>query len=185
VAATEKYPPKSDVFVAPVGGGKPVQITHDGKSQDPLWGPTGKIVFVKLLGAENRKYGPKNELFLMNPNGAGQKRLTHTQVDPLLQGLYPTAWSDDGKKLLDEFEGQDTSYAVAVNPKTGAQKPLEKNGNGEQGFVGTAISGDGTTVLGYTGGFDPGSRHDVATIPSGGGKAKVLVENAFEPDWSR
>lgn len=185
VAASEKYPPKSNVFVAPVGGGKPTQITHDGKSQDPLWGPAGKIVFVKLLGAESRRYGPKNELFLMNPDGSGQKRLTHTQVDPLLQGLFPTAWSDNGKKLLAEFEGQDTSYAVAVNPKTGAQKPLEKNGNGEQGFVGTAISGDGTTVLGYTGGFDPGSRHDVATIPSGGGKSKVLVKNASEPDWSR
>jgi hypothetical protein len=185
VAPTEEYPPKSDVFVAPVGGGKSVRITHDGRSLDPLWGPNGQIVFVKQLGAKNRKYGPKNELFLMNQFGAQVKRLTHTKVDPLLQGLYPTAWSDSGNRLLAEFEGQDTSYAVAVNPKTGAQKPLEKNGNGEQGFVGTAISADGTTVLGYSGGFDPGSAHDVATVPSGGGKAKVLVKNAFEPDWSR
>jgi hypothetical protein len=185
VAPTEKYPPKSDVFVAPVGGGKPVQITKGGNSLDPLWGPNGQIVFVKQLGAKNRKYGPKNELFLMNQFGAQVKRLTHTKVDPLLQGLYPTAWSDSGNRLLAEFEGQDTSYAVAVNPKTGAQKPLEKNGSGEQGFVGTAISGDGTTVLGYTGGFDPGSAHDVTTIPYGGGKTKVLVKNASEPGWSR
>lgn len=185
VAPTEKYPPQSDVFVAPIGGDKPAQVTHDGRSQDPLWGPTEKIVFVKLLGAKQRKYGPKNELFLTNPNGSGQKRLTHTKVDPLLQGLYPTAWSDSGNRLLAEFEGQDTSYAVTVNPKTGAQKPLEKNGNGEQGFVGTAISGDGSTVLGSTGGFEPGPGHDVATIPYSGGKAKTLVKNAFEPDWSR
>jgi dipeptidyl aminopeptidase/acylaminoacyl peptidase len=185
LAPTEKYPPKSDVFVAPVGGGKSVRITHDGRSLDPLWGPNGQIVFVKQLGAKNRKYGPKNELFLMNQFGAQVKRLTHTKVDPLLQGLYPTAWSDSGNQLLAEFEGQDTSYAVAVNPKTGAQKPLEKNGNGEQGFVGTAISKDGTTVLGFTGGFEPGPNHDVATIPYGGGKAKVLVKNASEPDWSR
>jgi Tol biopolymer transport system component len=185
VAASEKYPPKTDVFVAPVGGGKPVALTKDHISLDPLWGPNEQIVFAKQLGAKNRKYGPKNELFLMNPAGKQIKRLTHTKVDPLLQGLYPTAWSDSGNRLLAEFEGQDTSYAVAVNPKSGAQKPLEKNGNGEQGFVGTALSGDGTTVLGYSGGFDPGSRHDVATIPYGGGKAKALVKNAFEPDWSR
>ena len=183
LAGSEKYPPKSNVYTAPVAAGKSVQITHDGKSQDPLWGPTGKIVFAKLLGATARKYGPKNELYLMNPNGSQQQRLTHTKVDPLLQGLYPTAWSANGRKLLTEFEGQDTSYAVTVNPLTGAQKPLDEVG--EQGFVGTALAGDGATVLGFSGGFEPGPNHRVSTIPYGGGKTKTLVKNAFEPDWSR
>lgn len=184
VANSEKYPPHSDVFTAPTAGGKPVQLTHGGISQDPLWGPTGKIVFVKLLGAKSRKYGPKNELYLMSANGSAQKRLTHTKVDPLLQGLFPTAWSAAGKQLLAEFEGQDTSYAVTVNPQTGAQRPLDKMGDGEQGFVGTALSSNGTTVLGFTGGFEPGPDHKVATIPYGGGKTKTLVKNASEPDWS-
>jgi dipeptidyl aminopeptidase/acylaminoacyl peptidase len=185
VAASEKYPPHSDVYTVPTSGGKPVQITHDGNSQDPLWGPTGRIVFVKLLGAKTRRYGPKNELYLMNPNGKGVKRLTHTKVDALLVGLYPTEWSANGRKLLAEFQGQDTSYAVTVNPQTGAQRPLDKMGNGEQGFVGTALSSDGTTVLGFSGGFEPGPNHAVSTMPYGGGKAKTLVRNAFEPDWSR
>jgi hypothetical protein len=183
VAQSENFPAKSDVFTATIAAGKPVQITKGGASLDPLWGPAGKIVFVKQLGAANRKYGPKNELYLMNANGSGQKRLTHTKVDPLTQGLYPTAWSASGKQLLAEFEGQDTSYAVTVNPKTGAQKPLDKVG--EQGFVGTAISQDGSTVLGFTGGFEPGPNHRVATVPYGGGKVKTLVKGGFEPDWSR
>jgi Tol biopolymer transport system component len=185
VSQSEDFPAKTDVFTATVAAGKPVQITKDGKSADPLWGPSGKIVFAKQLDAKSRKYGPKNELFLMNQFGAQVKRLTHTKVDPLLQGLYPTAWSESGNQLLTEFEGQDTSYAVAVNPKTGAQKPLDKMGDGERGFVGTALSKDGTAVLGFTGGFEPGPNHDVATIPYGGGKAKTLVKGAFEPDWSR
>jgi Tol biopolymer transport system component len=185
VAASEKYPPHSDIFKASIAGGKPVRLTKDHISLDPLWGPNDQIVFAKQLGAKNRKYGPKNELFLMNPQGGQVKRLTHTSVDPLLQGLYPTAWSASGNQLLAEFEGQDTSYAVTVNPKTGAQKALDKMGNGEQGFVGTAISKDGTTVLGFTGGFEPGPDHAVATIPYGGGKTKTLVKNGFEPDWSR
>ncbi len=183
VAPSEGFPQRSDVFTASVGGGKPTQITKDHRSLDPLWGPTGKIVFVKQLGAKNRKYGPKNELYLMNPLGKGVKRLTHTKVDPLLQGLYPTQWSANGRRLLAEFEGQDTSYAVTVNPKTGAQKPLDKVG--EQGFVGTAISRDGSTVLGFTGGFEPGPNHRVATVPYGGGKVSTLVKGGFEPDWSR
>lgn len=188
-AASERYPPHSDVyrFDVPVGESvrlaPPVRLTHDHRSLNPLWGPNGKIVFVKQLGAKKRSYGPKNELYLMSPGGGQVKRLTHTKVDPLLQGLFPTAWSDGGGRLLAEFEGQDTSYAVTVNPRTGAQRPLDKAG--EQGFVGTALSADGKTVLGFTGGFEPGPNHNVATVPYVGGKRKVLVHDAFEPDWSR
>jgi dipeptidyl aminopeptidase/acylaminoacyl peptidase len=182
-AGSEKYPPRSDVYRVATAGGKAVAITHDHDSQDPLWGPGGKIVFVKGLEAKKRRYGPKNELFLMNPQGKRVKRLTHTAVAPLLQGLFPTAWSASGRQLLAEFEGQDTSYAVKVNPKTGGQKPVDKAG--EQGFVGTALSSDGKTVLGFTGGFEPGPDHDVVTVPYAGGKLKVLAMNAFEPDWSR
>jgi hypothetical protein len=188
-AATERYPAPTDLYTVPteLNGKKAAtaRLTRDHNSQEPLWGPNGKIVFVKLLGAKQRKYGPKNELFLINENGKGVKRLTHTTVDPLLQGLYPTEWSANGSRLLAEFGGQDTSYAVTVNPKTGSQRALDKANAGETGFVGTAISKDGTTVLGYTGGADPGSAHDVATFPYSGGKKKILVKNAFSPSWSR
>lgn len=181
-ANSEKYPPRSDVFRISAAGGKAVALTSDQRSMDPLWGPTGKIAFVKLLDANKRKYGPKNEIYLMNESGKGVKRLTHTNVDPLLQGLFPTAWAANGKRLLTEFEGQDTSYAVGVNALSGAQKPIGKAG--ETGFVGTALSSNGKTVLGFEGGFDPGNRHDVVTIPFAGGKPKLLVKNASEPDWS-
>ncbi len=181
-AASEGYPQKSDVYRYSIGSGKAVRLTSDHRSQDPLWGPTGTIVFVKQIGAKQRKYGPKNELYLMNSNGKAVKRLTNTAVDPLLVGLFPTDWSEDGKRILAEFEGQDTSYAVGVNAVTGAQKPVAEEG--ENGFVGTALSADGKTVLGYTGGFDPGLAHKVATVPLAGGKKKVLAKNALEPSWS-
>jgi len=181
-ANSESYPPRSDVFLVSAAGGKAVALTKDHRSLDPLWGPTGKIAFVKQIDANKRKYGPKNEIYLMNENGKGVKRLTHTNVDQLLLGLFPTAWSGDGKRLLTEFQGQDTSYAVGVNAITGAQKPIGPAG--ESGFVGTALSGDGKTVLGFEGGFDPGNKHTVVTRPFTGGKAKTLVNNASEPDWS-
>ncbi|HET7444985.1 MAG TPA: hypothetical protein VFJ57_10040 [Solirubrobacterales bacterium] len=182
-ANSEKYPPRSDIYEISPAGGEPVALTSDHRSLDPLWGPAGKIAFVKLLDADKRKYGPKNEIYVMHPSGKRVERLTHTNVDPLLQGLFPTAWSGNGKKLLAEFEGQDTSYAVGVNALTGTQKPIGPAG--ETGFVGTALSNDGATVLGFEGGFDPGNRHTVVTRPFGGaGKAKVLVKNASEPDWS-
>lgn len=190
VAKKEKFPPRSDVFrfSVPVPGGisllmPPLQLTHDHNSSQPLWGPQ-KIVFVKALEAKKRQYGGKNELFLMNADGKGVKRLTHTRVDPLLQGLFPTEWSADGSRLLTEFQGQDVSYAVTVNPKTGAQRPVA--GTGETGFVGTDLSADGKLVLGFNGGFDPGLKnHEVQTVPYGGGKPKTLVKEAFEPSWNR
>lgn len=182
-ASNEKFPPRSDVYRAPVAGGRPIALTRNHDSEMPLWGPGEEIVFVRLLEAKKRRYGPKNELFLMNAQGKGVRRLTHTSVAPLLAGLTPVAWSANGLRLLAEFGGQDTSYAVTVNPKTGAQRPLLKAE--EEGFVGTGLSRDGTTVLGYDGGFEPGPRHDIAAVPYGGGRPKVLVRNAYEPSWSR
>lgn len=188
-AASEAFPPRSDVYRydVPIGqplrAAEPVRLTHDRRSLDPLWGPGGKIVFVKQLGTKQRRYGPKNELYLMSPAGKQVRRLTQTKVGPLLQGLSPTQWSADGRRLLAEFGGQDTSYAVTVNPQTGAQRPLVRAT--EQGFVGTALSADGKFVLGFSGGFEPGPGHEVATIPYGGGKPKTLAKNAFEPSWSR
>ncbi len=59
-------------------------------------------------------------------------------------------------------------------------------GTGETGFVGTDLSADGSLVLGFNGGFDPGLRnHKVQTVPYGGGKPKTLVKEAFEPSWNR
>lgn len=190
MAGSERFPPRSDIYRFNVHLGEavrfmpPVRITSDQNSQDPLWGPAGTIVFVKTLGASHRKYGPKNELYLMSPQGGEVNRLTHTKVDPLLQGLFPTDWSADGHRLLAEFEGQDTSYAVVVNPRTGSQRPLGKAR--ERGLIGAALSSDGSAVLATTGGFEPGGPgHNVVSVPYSGHGMKVLARNAFEPSWSR
>lgn len=191
-SGSAKYPPRSDLFRFPipipgvvnVRAPEPVRLTTDHRSSDPLWGPTGQIVFVKTVEAKKRKYGPKNELFLMTSQGKQVKRLTKTTVPPLMQGLFPTDWSADGNRLLTEFQGEDTSYAVVVNPDTGAQRPVA--GTGETGFIGTDLSADGSLVLGSNGGFSPSLRNQkVQTVPYAGGKPKTLVKEAFEPSWSR
>jgi Tol biopolymer transport system component len=185
-SGSERYPLRSDVYRVATGAGKPVRLTRDHRSTNPLWGSGGKIVFVKQLGAKKRRYGPKNELFLMKPSGGQVRQLTHTKVDPLLQGLFPTEWSADGSRLLAEFGGQDTSYAVAVNPRSGAQRPVGRIvAQGERGLVGTSLSANGKLVLGYTGGAEPGPGHDVVAVPYGGGRRQILAKNAFEPGWSR
>ncbi len=181
-SANNNFPPKSDVYRVSAAGGKATALTRDHLSEYPLWGPSGQIVFVKLLEGSKRKYAPKNELFLMNPNGKGVKRLTHTKVGQLVQGLFPTAWSANGNRLLTQFGGQDTSYAVGVNVRTGAQRPILEAT--EQGLVGVALSANGQTVYGSTGGFEPGGPKAVVSVPWGGGKPKTLVNNALLPSFS-
>jgi Tol biopolymer transport system component len=183
LAAAESFPLKSDVYRYPLAGNAAHALTRDQMSGYPLWGPTGQIAFVKFLGAKQRQYGPKNDLFLMNGDGKGVKRLTHTKVNPLTQGLYPTAWSASGKQLLAEYGGQDTSYAVAVNPRTGVETNLSP-GNTETGFVGVNLTADGKTVLGYLGGYGgPGSQLKIASVRYAGGKPKILVRGGFSPSW--
>ena len=191
MSASESFPSRSDIYridLLPPGAESvaavtPKRLTSDHRSSSPLWGPNEEIVFVKHLGEKSRKYGPKNDLFLMKEDGSGVKRLTHTKVGPLLFGLSPTEWSGNGSRLLTEFGGQDTTYAVTVNPKTGAERALTKQR--EVGFVGTALSSNGKFVLGSLGGFEPGPGHKVVSIPYTGGKPKVLAKNASEPDWNR
>ena len=191
MSTSEKFPPRSDIYkihllppgAVSVAAVKPQRLTSDHRSTSPLWGPNEQIVFVKHLGEKSRKYGPRNDLFLMKEDGGGVKRLTHTKVGPLLSGLSPTAWSGNGRRLLTEFGGQDTTYAVTVNPRTGVERALTKER--ETGFVGTALSANGKVVLGSLGGFEPGPGHKVVSIPYTGGKPKVLADNAAEPDWNR
>jgi dipeptidyl aminopeptidase/acylaminoacyl peptidase len=182
VSQSTDYPLKSNIFRSKLDGSGKVALSHDKNSAYPLWGPTGQIVFARQLGAKQRQYGPKNELFVMNENGERISQLTNTVVDPLAQGLIPIAFSESGKQLLAEFGGQDQSYAVAVNTVTGSEKALTNNP--ETGFTGAAISPDGKTVLGTAGlGFGPNLHPKVVTVPFKGGKQKVLVKEAFEPSW--
>lgn len=208
-AGRESFPLRSDVYrfdLLPPGSTMPQRsprrLTRDHRSLDPLWSPSpaacvlrapfcappapgaAKIVFVKQLGAKRRRYGPKNELYLMDAEGRHVRRLTRTRVPPLLSGLTPTGWSANGRRLLAEFGGQDTSYAVEVNALTGAQHRV---GGARPGrwIVGAALSADGSAILGSTGGPEPGWRKNVVSVPWRGGRRTVLARHAFEPDWSR
>jgi hypothetical protein len=171
-----------DLFRVGVGGGKPVALTHDHRSIEPLWSPSGPIVFDKVRNLKS-PVGPKAQLYTVNPVGGGAKQLTHTKVPPLIFGLSPIAFSANGRRLLAEYGGQDTGYAVKVNPRNGAESKVIP-GDMEMGFFGTAISNDGKLVLGVTS-VEPGRGQHTATVPYGGGRKKVIVTDGYEPDWSR
>jgi Tol biopolymer transport system component len=173
--------PATNLEVAAVAGGLPRVLTQDGRTQYPLWGPR-QIVYVRYQRPARRDDGPKFNLWLLNPDGTGRRQLTHDRVPFLQSGLTPTAWSADGTKLLTEFGGQDTAYAVTVDPATGAERVV---GTKSQGFLASALSADGSTILGSSGGFEWAGPARIVTAPYAGSATRVLVSRGYSPDWSR
>ena len=183
-ARADRFPYRSDIFRAPTDTGRPTPLTTDHRSQYPLIFPADeRIAFVKLVDAKRRRYGPKNEIYVMRSDGRRVRRLTRTKVDPLLTGLVPIDLSDDGTRLLAQFGGQDTSYAQAVNAVSGRQRPVEKRL--ERGLIATAVTADGRTILGATGGYEPDAEHLIVAVSWGGKRVRVLARNGFNPHWNR
>jgi Tol biopolymer transport system component len=180
-APSARYPTRTDVYVAAVAGGAPRRLTKDERSSEPVWGPA-TIAFTRSRRPARRGDAPKLDLWLMAPDGSQLRRLTTTRSAYLLSGLTPTEWSADGSRLLAEFGGQDTSYAEVVNPVSGRVRAIGRPS--ETGLVGFRLSRDGSTILGATGGFDPANTHAVVTVPYAGGRPRVIVRNAFNPDWT-
>jgi WD40-like Beta Propeller Repeat len=178
-AATSRDDPlEAGLFTVPVSGGAPTRLTKVGASAYPLWGPAS-IVFARLQKPMRSNDSPNQNLYLIEPSGGNERQLTHQRVGYLLAGLVPRAWSADGRRLLAEFGGQDTSYAETVDPRSGRVRAF-------RGIVGFALSRDGSTILGATGGFEPGmAPNNVVTVPYAGGSPHVLARGAFYSDWNR
>jgi Tol biopolymer transport system component len=169
----------SDIYTIEFDAGPRQRITRDRKSLNPLWGPNG-IVHDRQKVRPGE--APSYNLFEIQPDGGSLRRITALRIPSLLSGLVPIEMSGDGTRLLAEFVGQDTAVGFAVNPRTGKTRSLSRDA--DTGFVAFDLSADGRTVLGHTGGPDPPARHNVVTMPYGGGDPTVLVRRAAFPDWS-
>jgi Tol biopolymer transport system component len=176
--------PRADVYTVPVAGGTPTAITTNHSSDSPVWGPKS-IAYVSYRKPARHNDGPKGNVFLMNPDGSGKHQLTHIKAPFLLTGPFPLQWSNDGTRLLGQYGGQDTEYGLGIDPSTGKVHTFSFVRAIKYGLVAGGISQDGSTVIGATGGFDPGGHHDVVTVPWGGGATTVVIKNALSPTWTR
>jgi hypothetical protein len=169
-----------NVFASSPDGSGRKQITTDGRSLNPVWGPT-KIAFDHER--PRRRDVPTYQVWLMNPDGSGRTQITHTKVPALLEGLVPVQFSADGGRLLAEYEGQDTSEAWTIDLATRRTRQVKIKG---VGVTAGGLSSDGSTVLvDYNGFLNPPSAGTVETVPFGGGPVRVLVRHAGYPSWNR
>src|SRR5580765_4216813 len=134
--------------------------------QAPVWSPDGRrIAFL------SRRDGGK-EIYVVNADGSGQRRLTGDARFPAYTGAKSTpTWSPNGRQIL--FEGGPGAYrpVYVVNADGSGQRRLARNGSSP------AWSPDGRTIAFFS---DPkiylmnadGSEHRPLTKPlSMGGRS--------------
>jgi Tol biopolymer transport system component len=168
-----------NLFTSSASGGDTREITSDGHSVEPLWGPNG-IVFARFRPRGPDK-APINQLWSIGADGSGARQLTHMSVGPLVEGLAPVAFSADGKHLLAEFGGQDTSAAWTVDLSKATVAVHDLN-NHYDGNIANGISRDGKTIL-LTTGFE-GSPTAVQTVPWHGGKPTTVSRHGADASWN-
>jgi hypothetical protein len=173
-------PGSVDIFRETAGVATAVRLTHDRRSTNPVWGATG-IAFTRLT-ARHGDY-PTAEIWQMNASGGQVHELTHEHIGPLVSGLYPVAFSADGKRLLARFSGQDTDEAWTLDLHGNHLRRLTVHG---LPILPDAISRDGRTILGGAGDpLGPPMNQTIVTVPFAGGPDTVLVRRAGSASWTR
>jgi hypothetical protein len=168
-----------NLYVSEVDGAGVHRITGDGRSLDPVWGPSG----IAYDHERMRREAPEDQIWLASPSGGRAREVTHIPVEPLAQGLVPLAFSANGSRLLAEFEGEDTSDAWTVTVGSGRAREVTVHGRSAQG---AGISSDGNTLLIDEDAFEqPPSRGRIATVPFGGGRPRVLIAHGSQASWNR
>jgi len=171
-----------NLFVVNADGSGTHALTHDGVSDDPVWGPH-QIAFSRSPGCIG-PYPPPSQVWLMNPDGSGAHQLTHVRFAARSPGLTPVAWSNDGRRLLAEriaiVAARSSAWAVEI-PNGHARDLTSRT----QNTIGVALSHDGTTVLAALGPLHDPPHETVVTIPWQGGHPHVLARHADTPSWTK
>jgi hypothetical protein len=161
------------------------QLTHDNRSEDPLWGKQG-IVYSRETPRAKNPY-PELQLWFIKPNGTGARQLTHVVVPSNLEGLEPVAFSANGEHLLANFVGPVGSnwteaYALNLSARNSLPRDLTGQGNG---YIGDAISAGGRTVLITKGTTKNLASLSIETVPWAGGKPTTIVSQGADASWNQ
>jgi hypothetical protein len=158
-----------------------VRVVRTGSFFSPAWGPT-RIAFAIV-----RRPGPHqaSDIYTVKPNGTGLRRLTRFRREGDITGLFPVAWSRNGRRIL----AGNSSPLFEADLDAWAVDPVHRRWHLiSHGLSPTALSRDGRFVLGQTGdaektGIDVSNV--VRTTWTAHGPRTVLIRHAWEPSWTR
>lgn len=175
VAFTRSSKDGSDIYKAPIGGGKVVRLTSDGVDDElPIWSPDSRrIAFVRYAGGED------GEIFVMDADGSDRRRITDNDT-----GDADPRWSPDGTQLVynggDVDEGAQDVFVVTL------ANLQRRNLTPDPGINDTFAewSPDGNTVV-YSSFRE--DQWDLYKVPVDGGDAVRLTDDLaddYAAEWS-
>jgi hypothetical protein len=180
VSAARRLNSPTEIFTINADGTGETQITHDGRSLDPVWGPNGIAYDEQRFRGEN---APAYNIWMMNGDGSHRSQITHVPAGPLVDGLIPLAFSAGGSRMIAEFVGQDTNEGYTVSVATHKATLIKVAHHISVNADG--ISRSGNTLLVTLDAYeDPIAAGKVATIPFSSGHPKVLATRAGFGTWN-
>lgn len=104
--------------IRPNGTGEHQLTPRSGSTGSPAWSPEGSRI----------AYSARDQLWIMNSDGSGARRLTNCQLRSCVSDLAP-AWSPDGKDLVfvRQEDGGAARRLYILNLATDAMRPLTPN----------------------------------------------------------
>ena len=168
-----------DLYVRPVDGGAPVDLTPKTESQDyeGAWSPDGsRIAFVSDRASKN------TQLFVMNADGSSVQQLTHDTLPHELP-----SWSPDGKTILFDTSAKTQGDIYAIDGDGAGQRQLTSSKRDEWG---ARWSPNGTWVAFTTEIPSDGDVYGKLWLmhPDGSGAHQIPKQSQDDiswPTWSR
>ncbi len=175
------------LFTANANGSARREITGSGLDAEPAWGAKG-IVFARLgrLGSASRS--PRYQLWLIQPNGRGLRKLTHIVAGPPAPNSAGAALSlsANGARVVANFSSPYLAFHAidvwTVNLALARPVAHRLTFDGAQ-FIAQGLSRNGSRILLSALDAD-GQQTDVESLPWAGEPQAVLVSAGADPSWN-
>ncbi len=171
-------------YSAPLAGIATRTRLFPAMSSGPVWGPAGTIAVTRETNVRVRIGGsppftfPRSQVWLVNPDGSGARRLTSYRASGLVGGPYAFAWSADGTRILGGIGGEDYWRIAVIDPVTGGVTVLLPGLDTNP----VGLSHDGLTIA-----FQPATETNTAPLRLmgiDGTGVRTLVRSVFVPSFT-
>jgi Tol biopolymer transport system component len=182
IAFTSERDGSAEIYVMNADGSEQRRLTRNrAYDAEPSWSPDSRqIAFASSRGGKYASHTlNKVEVYVMNADGSGQRRLSPAGGD----GDFSPAWSPDGFRIAFTREPVRAAEGTAIhvmNADGGKEQRLTRNGDGDP-----AWSPNGRRIAFSRLGFGRNSRI-YAMNPDGSGQQPLTRTGAFagSPAWS-
>jgi TolB protein len=161
----------SDILRVPTAGGEATQLTTDrADDREPDWSPDGATIAFTSYRDETP------HIYLMDPDGANQRRLTSMELPQ-----FEPDWSPDGSRIaFVSGDNQSTNIYLINTDGTGLQQLTDSPGFNE----GPVWSPDGTLIAFWS---DRSGNREIYTIRADGTGLLQLTDDPAQdenPAWA-